>query len=82
MIIPINHENRFCFFRVFFAIAFSGLAFGQASTLLPDYAKAQLGAGHIYKILDAVPAIDSYSEEGSQLVSINESEVLKPGLEK
>jgi hypothetical protein len=59
----------FSIFRVFFAIAFTGLGVGQASSFLPDYAKARLSAAHIFKIVQNIPFINSYSEDGKILVS-------------
>ncbi|WAR14100.1 MDR1-like protein [Mya arenaria] len=54
-------------FRVFFAIAFTGLVLGQLSSFLPDYSKAATAGGMIFKILDTIPAIDVSSERGQYL---------------
>ena len=56
-------------FRVFMAIIFGAFAIGQASAFAPDYAKAKLSANRIFFMLDKMPAIDNYSEEGKKLVS-------------
>ena len=57
-------------FRVFMAIVFGAISVGQASAFAPNYAKAKLSANRIFHMLDRKPAIDNYSEEGEQLVSI------------
>ncbi|XP_052821017.1 ATP-dependent translocase ABCB1-like isoform X1 [Mya arenaria] len=54
-------------FKVFFAIAFTGLVLGQVSSFLPDYSKAATAGGMIFKILDTIPAIDVSSERGQYL---------------
>ena len=55
-------------FRVFFAIAFTGITIGQSSSFLPDYSKAKHAAALVFKTLDTVPAIDVYSSKGTYLV--------------
>ena len=42
---------------------------GQAGAFAPNYAKAKISANRIFALLDRRPAIDSYSEDGSKLVS-------------
>ena len=54
---------------VFSAIVFGGMALGEASSFAPDATKAGISAGHIFDLLDRVPEIDSYSDEGEQPVS-------------
>ncbi|XP_021098295.1 multidrug resistance protein 1 [Heterocephalus glaber] len=49
---------------VFSAVVFGAMAVGQVSSFAPDYAKAKLSAAHIIRIIEKVPAIDSYSTEG------------------
>ncbi|EHB16584.1 Multidrug resistance protein 1 [Heterocephalus glaber] len=49
---------------VFSAIVFGAMAVGQVSSFAPDYAKAKVSAAHIIRIIEKVPAIDSYSTEG------------------
>ncbi|XP_010631188.1 ATP-dependent translocase ABCB1 isoform X4 [Fukomys damarensis] len=49
---------------VFTAMVYGAMAVGQVSSLAPDYAKAKVSAAHIIRILEKVPAIDSYSTEG------------------
>ena len=56
-------------FRVFMAITFGAISAGQASSFAPDYSKAKVSAKRIFDILDRVPVIDNYSEEGDKLVS-------------
>jgi len=60
----------FLFHSVFFALFFGILSASQASTFVPNYAKARLSAKRIFALEDLVPAIDSYSEEGEKLVSV------------
>ncbi len=61
-----------CFaFRVFSAIVFSSQAVGSASSFAPDYGKAKSAAAHIFALLDRVPPIDTYSTEGTKLVSLS-----------
>nr|AID66618.1 P-glycoprotein [Anadara sativa] len=57
-------------YKVFFAITFTGSVIGQASSFLPDYSKARVSAGLIFKILDRVPPIDVYSQKGIYLQDI------------
>ena len=40
----------------------------EASTYAPNYAKARLSAKRIFALVDLVPAIDSFSEEGDKPV--------------
>ncbi|EHA97860.1 Multidrug resistance protein 1 [Heterocephalus glaber] len=56
-----NYENVML---VFSAIVFGAMAVGQVSSFAPDYAKAKVSAAHIIRIIEKVPAIDSYSTEG------------------
>ena len=56
-------------FRVFIALVFGALTVGQAGAFAPNYAKAKISANRIFALLDRRPAIDSYSEDGSKLVS-------------
>ncbi|XP_029444667.1 multidrug resistance protein 1-like isoform X2 [Rhinatrema bivittatum] len=53
-------------FLVFSAIVFGAMALGQTSSFAPDYAKAKMSAAHIFMLLERVPAIDSYSEDGKK----------------
>jgi len=56
---------------VFFALFFGILSAAQATTYLPNYAKARLSAKRIFALEDLVPAIDSYSEDGEKPVNIS-----------
>ncbi|NXX42983.1 MDR3 protein, partial [Tricholaema leucomelas] len=51
---------------VFSAIVFGAVALGQSTSFTPDYAKAKMSAAHLFLLLERVPAIDSYSEDGEQ----------------
>ena len=57
-------------FRVFIAVVFGAFTIGQAGAFAPNYAKAKVSANRIFALLDLKPAIDSYSEEGDELVSL------------
>ena len=50
------------------ATTFGALIAGQISSFAPDYIAAKVSAARIFKLLDRVPAIDSYSSEGEELV--------------
>ncbi|KAL3831884.1 hypothetical protein ACJMK2_023581 [Sinanodonta woodiana] len=54
-------------FKVFSAIVFGAMAIGQASSFAPDAGKASASAGHIFALLDKVPAIDVQSQDGLKL---------------
>jgi len=58
-------------FRVFSAIVFAGTALGRASNYAPDYAKARTSAARVFKLLDRVPLIDSYSKHGEKWNNFN-----------
>ncbi|XP_023668841.2 bile salt export pump-like isoform X1 [Paramormyrops kingsleyae] len=53
-------------FRVISAIVTSGTALGRASSYTPDYAKAKISAARFFQLLDRVPKINVYSEEGEK----------------
>ncbi len=55
---------------VFFALLFGAAGAGQAGAFAPNYSKAKLSASRIFHLMDRVPEIDSYSEDGEKLVSI------------
>ena len=57
-------------FRVFSAIVFGAMSVGQASAFVPDYGKAKSAAGRIFFLLDIVPEIDTFSDEGEKPVRI------------
>ena len=56
-------------FRIVIAIAMGAQSIGQANSFAPDYGKAKLSAAKLFQLFDREPAIDSFSEEGSQPVS-------------
>ena len=47
---------------------FGILAASQGASFAPNYAKARLSAKRIFALVDLVPSIDSYSEEGDKPV--------------
>jgi len=51
-------------FKVITAILFGALAVAQNSSFAPDFAEAQVAAHRILKLIDDVPSIDAYSEDG------------------
>ncbi|XP_051532212.1 bile salt export pump-like [Myxocyprinus asiaticus] len=51
-------------FRVISAIVTSGTALGRASSYTPDYAKAKISAARFFQLLDRIPKISVYSNEG------------------
>ncbi|KAJ8255333.1 hypothetical protein GJAV_G00203680 [Gymnothorax javanicus] len=51
-------------FRVIAAIVISGTALGRASSFTPDYAKAKIAAGQLFKLMDRVPKISMSQTEG------------------
>ncbi|XP_075036809.1 bile salt export pump-like [Mixophyes fleayi] len=53
-------------FRVISAIVTSGQALGRASSYTPDYAKAKISAARFFKLVDRVPKICVYKEEGEK----------------
>ena len=57
-------------FRVFIALIFGAVSVGQAGAFAPNYAKARLSSHRIFHLLDRVPEIDSYSEDGQKLVGL------------
>lgn len=42
---------------------------GQISALTPDYVKAKVAAGRLFKLFDRIPLINSDSDEGLHPVS-------------
>ena len=55
-------------YSVFLAVIFGLVSASQASSFAPNYAKARLSAKRIFALVDLVPSIDSYSEEGDKPV--------------
>ena len=53
---------------MFFALFFGVLAASQATSFAPNYSKAKLSAKRIFALVDLVPTIDSFSEEGDKPV--------------
>uniref|UniRef100_A0AAY4E0D0 Bile salt export pump n=1 Tax=Denticeps clupeoides TaxID=299321 RepID=A0AAY4E0D0_9TELE len=53
-------------FRVISAIVTSGTALGRASSYTPDYAKAKISAARFFQLLDRVPKISVYSDNGEK----------------
>lgn len=49
-----------------FAISFSGGSVGFAASYFPEYNKAKLAAGIIFKMLKEKPSFDSFTEEGKK----------------
>ena len=53
-------------FVAFSALIFGAAGAGQAGAFAPNYAKAKLSANRIFYLLDRVPEIDGYSEDGEK----------------
>ncbi|XP_072329682.1 bile salt export pump-like isoform X2 [Scyliorhinus torazame] len=53
-------------FRVIAAIVTSGTALGRASSYTPDYAKAKIAAARFFQLIDHVPKINIYNDEGEK----------------
>ncbi|XP_041056608.1 bile salt export pump-like isoform X2 [Carcharodon carcharias] len=53
-------------FRVISAIVTSGTALGRASSYTPDYAKAKIAAARFFQLIDQVPKINIYNDEGEK----------------
>ncbi|XP_043931521.1 bile salt export pump [Protopterus annectens] len=53
-------------FRVISAIVTSGTALGRASSYTPDYAKAKISAARFFQLLDRIPKIDVYGDDGEK----------------
>ncbi|KAI9120891.1 hypothetical protein K1719_007924 [Acacia pycnantha] len=58
-------------FQVFFALTITALGVSQTSALAPDTNKAKDSTASIFEILDSKPNIDSSSDEGMTLDSVN-----------
>ncbi|KAK7331431.1 hypothetical protein VNO77_25656 [Canavalia gladiata] len=58
-------------FKVFFALTITAVGVSQSSALAPDSNKAKESAASIFDILDSKPAIDSSSNEGKTLDTVN-----------
>uniref|UniRef100_A0A8C8SJZ5 Bile salt export pump n=1 Tax=Pelusios castaneus TaxID=367368 RepID=A0A8C8SJZ5_9SAUR len=53
-------------FRVISAIVTSGTALGKASSYTPNYAKAKISAARFFQLVDRLPQISIYSDEGEK----------------
>ncbi|XP_059664692.1 ABC transporter B family member 9 isoform X1 [Cornus florida] len=58
-------------FRVFFALTMTALGISQGTALTPDLNKARESAASIFEILDRKSKIDSSSDEGTTLATVN-----------
>nr|DAD48108.1 TPA_asm: hypothetical protein HUJ06_018045 [Nelumbo nucifera] len=58
-------------FKVFFALTISAVGISQTSAMAPDSNKAKDSTASIFEILDSKSKIDSSSEEGVTLASVN-----------
>ena len=55
--------------RTILAVQMGAMMAGQISAMTPDYLKAKVAAGRLFKLFDRVPVIQSDSDEGLQPVS-------------
>ncbi|XP_052201325.1 ABC transporter B family member 9 [Diospyros lotus] len=58
-------------FKVFFALTIAAMGVSQSTALAPDANKAKDSAASIFEILDRKPKIDSSSNEGTTLATVN-----------
>uniref|UniRef100_UPI00358F3F7A ATP-dependent translocase ABCB1-like isoform X3 n=1 Tax=Myxine glutinosa TaxID=7769 RepID=UPI00358F3F7A len=56
-------------FLVFSAIVFGAMAVGQASSMVPDYAKAKMSTRHLFHLFQQQPLIDYNSTAGDKPTS-------------
>uniref|UniRef100_A0A671PAT3 Bile salt export pump n=1 Tax=Sinocyclocheilus anshuiensis TaxID=1608454 RepID=A0A671PAT3_9TELE len=59
-------ERGYTSVLVISAIVTSGTALGRASSYTPDYAKAKISAARFFQLLDHIPKISVYSDEGDK----------------
>eukprot|EP00794_Sanderia_malayensis_P011087 gene11087-12255_t len=64
-------------FKVVFALVFAAMFAGQVASFAPSYIKAKVSAARIFRLLDRVPPIDTYSTEGDIIPDFNGSITLK-----
>ena len=55
------------------AMVYRALSIAQVTTYAPSFATARLSARRIFTLLDRQPTIDSFSDEGDQLVRFSQS---------
>ena len=60
---------------VFSAIIFGAQSVGQASGLMPDYAKAKVSAVKIFEMLDRVTKIDNWSSTNGKVLDDSDGEI-------
>ena len=60
----INTELYLLFIRTTLAVQMGAIVAGQISAFTPDYVKAKLAAGRMFKLFDRIPSINSNSDEG------------------
>ena len=66
----VAHADFETVFVAFIALVFGAIGAGQAGAFAPNYAKAKLSADRIFFLLDRVPVIDGYSQDGVKPVSV------------
>ena len=59
----------FTFNRSIFTVVLSAIIVGQMISMTPNYAKAKHAANRLFSLLERIPFIDSYSNDGKILVS-------------
>ena len=65
----VAHVEFEAIFVAFTSLIFGAVGAGQAGAFAPNYAKAKLSANRIFFLLDRMPLIDGYSEDGVRPVS-------------
>ena len=63
-LVHILYTFIYLYLSVFFAVAFSGVIFGQCSSFIPDIIKARLSAAHIFRMIETPSQIDALDNLG------------------
>ena len=61
--------KRYLFHSAIITVLICCVMLGQVASMTPDYAKAKQAAERVFYLLDKVPKIDVYSEDGITPVS-------------
>lgn len=65
-----SHHNFISIFRVIEALNVASMSLISFGTYFPEYVRARLSAGLLFKMLNLTPSIDSLSDEGKKPVSM------------
>lgn len=64
--------NVTLFVRTILAVQMGAMMAGQISALTPDFVKAKIAAGRLFKLFDRAPVIQSDSDGGLKPVSMQQ----------